>query len=46
MTAMDLAVTGELGQAHPLARHIGDFLHRPGQRRAPPVTRCGLTAAT
>ncbi len=26
MTTMDPAVTGELGQAHPLARHIGDFL--------------------
>jgi integrase/recombinase XerC/integrase/recombinase XerD len=26
MTAMDPAVTEQLGQAHPLARHIGDFL--------------------
>jgi integrase/recombinase XerD len=26
MTAVDPAVTGQLGQAHPLARHIGDFL--------------------
>jgi integrase/recombinase XerD len=26
MTAMDPAVTGELGRAHPLAQYIGDFL--------------------
>jgi len=35
MTAMDPAVTEQLGQAHPLARHIGDFLTGLANASAP-----------